>query len=458
MNGFLMALLKMSLTASYVALVVMAVRAVLRTFRVPAIFSYALWFVVLFRLLIPVSFESPVSLLPREPYAIAHEMVSLERLAGSAERAVQEQSVTPTLQQQGAYHEAQASGDHTVQMIMKAGLGIWLLGVAAFAMYSVVTSIRLKNRLAFATKRAGHIYETDRVHTPFVLGFLKPRIYLPAGLGEQDAELIVKHEQVHIRRGDHLIKPLAFIALALHWFNPLVWLSYALMMKDMEMSCDEKVMKEAGGDLRKNYARTLLVLASKQSGLLAPPSFSESHVKSRVRNILHYRRPKVGAGGVTLLLVSAIAFTLLVNPALEKETTMLAGYIVVDGDILHVDEVEVLTTEETARLLKLPLYDPERLEELGIGEANMPNGYYLHDPGSDTMSLELAEDTVYTFTDVHLLFVEEADGDRLYTTTDKEHFLLHLHTAYSGMPAVPFFLEVQEGRVVRITEKFLFTQ
>jgi len=136
-----------------------------------------------------------------------------------------------------------------------------------------------------------NIYETDLIKTPFVLGFLHTKIYIPTGLGEKEMEYVIEHEQTHIKRLEYLIKPVAFLVAFAHWFNPIVWVSYALMARDMELSADESVMKRYDFDIRGSYSNSLLALSAKKSGLLSPLAFGETGVKERVKNVLHYKKP-----------------------------------------------------------------------------------------------------------------------------------------------------------------------
>lgn len=615
MSSFFMTILNMSLTASYVALIVMAIRFVLGKLRVPRVFSYALWAVVLFRLVFPISFESAFSLIPAKTNAIPHDIGLLQSPAVNTGFAIIDNTVNNAIQVTVPPIEVAASVN-SMQVILNIGTLVWLLGIGLLFGYALFSYLGLKRRLAFATRVEGHIFETDQIQTPFVMGFIKPRIYLPTGLGEQYKDYIIKHEQTHLRRYDHLIKPLAFFTLVLHWFNPLIWLSYFLMIKDMEMSCDERVMKETNDDVRSDYSRTLLALASKQSSLLGPLSFGESNVKSRVRNILHYKRPVFWVGAIATVIVLAVSVSAMANPishvegqtdeeqqivnlvegfgsklsmvsllapkaevaksmeetyrdfvsqdlikewienpeiapgrltsspwperidvtdvikrssdlyevtgvmievtsaemaeggvAARRPITLevrqvggqwlidacrvgsyeinqdkdidvippppllvtnddhrvqsVAGYIVLEKNTLYLDEVEVITTESLAQMLGLNLYDPDRIDELELTTGDMPNGYYIHNPSTETVSFELTDDTIYDFTDHQLLFVEHADGNRHYRTTKKDEFIQHLDTSYSNVPragTVPFFIEVQDGKVIRITEKFIFTQ
>lgn len=330
LHSALTAVLNMSLTATYVAAVIILVRFFLK--KAPKVFSYALWSVVLFRLLCPFSLPSDFSLL-------GVVTANLQTQAGVMEYVPESRGMMPrpTLPsgdagfEQGGEHQAAAALPSSSAMTtMTAGeplaVGmeilsvIWLAGMVVLLSYSIFSYLKTKRLLQTATLVKDHIYESDRLSTAFVFGLIRPKIYVPLGVSGADLDYILVHEQTHIRRKDYLLKPLAFFALILHWFNPVMWLSFVLMSRDMEMSCDESVLKRMGGEGKGEYAKSLLTLSVKRSGLftLSPLAFGESHVKSRVRNILNYKKP--GFWGVLLLAIAVggTVFTLIVNPA-DKE-------------------------------------------------------------------------------------------------------------------------------------------
>jgi len=190
---------------------------------------------------------------------------------------------------------------------------IWIAGIVALLAYSVFSYLKIKRRLLTATLVQDNVYVSDQIGTAFVCGFLHPKIFIPVGVGEADLPYILEHERTHIRRKDHLLKPIAFLALILHWFNPLMWLSFALMSRDMEMSCDESVLQRMSQDARRGYSGSLLSLSVKRSGIFAanPLAFGESHVKARIHNVLNYKKPAfwVMVLAVIALVVSIVAFS-----------------------------------------------------------------------------------------------------------------------------------------------------
>lgn len=331
-------LIQMSITGSYCILVILLARLLLR--KVPALYSYALWSIVLFRLICPITFESPFSFIPADTQQIrltqAATEASIPDMRGTFQASSelpmpmsQQQTSDVNVSPQGMKTPAQTPAAFTEPVVgtvasnpwMKTIQYLWLVGTGVMIIHSIAAAIRLKRSLKSAQHLSANLYQSERITTPFVIGLLKPRIYLPAGLQEQEKIYIIKHEQVHIRRLDHLIKPAAFAVLCLHWFNPLVWLAFYLMSEDMEKSCDESVIRQLGSGIKQDYSLSLLGLSSgRRFTYRTPLAFGENGTKGRIRNILQYRKP---AFWVVLLCVAGIASLgagLLGNPRQQADT------------------------------------------------------------------------------------------------------------------------------------------
>lgn len=310
MSSLFLAVLNMSLKASYAAVFVIIIRFFLK--KAPKIFSYALWMVVLFRLMCPFSFKSNISLMPVNagviPENIINEYSVIDAGISVADNAVNN-SVHPALMPLNT-----ASGFNMMEAIIEGVSIVWIMGIIIFTVYGITSYFKLKNILNASTLVEDNIFETDRIEIPFVLGIIKPKIYIPVNLLHNELNYIIKHEQTHIKRFDHIIKLISFFSLALHWFNPLIWLSFFLMSKDMEMSCDESVMRNIDEDIRINYSNSLLSLSVKQSGLLVPLAFGESNVKTRIKNILSYKKPSKLILAASVIIVVCIAVLLSTNP------------------------------------------------------------------------------------------------------------------------------------------------
>ncbi|KHL95524.1 peptidase M56 BlaR1 [Paenibacillus sp. IHB B 3415] len=328
-------ILNMSLTASYVAVAVILARVLLR--RAPTIFSYLLWSAVMIRLVMPVSFTSGFSILGLlqpvgqdgtgamefVPHNIGMQLLPAVDTGISSAGSFMN-SFLPS-----AAPEASAN---PMQFILWAGSIIWLTGAAALLLLSVISYLRILRRVRTATLVVDNIFETDQISTPFVCGFMKPRIYLPVGIGAHELSYIILHEQTHISRRDYLIKPLMYLLVIIHWFNPLMWLSYALMSKDIEMSCDETVVKKLGPQIKASYSGSLLALSVRRSGGFtgSPLAFGDSSVKARIKNILAYRQPHSGmvAGSVLVLALLIIGCTANPKPVQNSPQSLYSGYAV----------------------------------------------------------------------------------------------------------------------------------
>ncbi len=308
MSKLFLSLLNMSLTASYVMVAVILIRQLLK--KLPKSLSYGLWSVVAFRLICPVSFESTFSLLPKGgpaiPQNIVYDQVPLINTGiGNMDSFINDYLPAATPQ----------ASINPIQIYIGIGEMVWIFGLMVILLYSLASVIMLKKRLKDAKWIEDNIYEANNLKTPFVLGIIKPKIYLPLGLNEEERPYILEHEQIHIKRYDHIIKPLAFFILALHWFNPLVWISFRLMSKDMELSCDERVLKEMDEKLKKPYANSLLSLAAGKPILNGGPlAFGEGNVRGRIKNVLNYKKPPFWMIIVSVIIVIGIGIGLLTNP------------------------------------------------------------------------------------------------------------------------------------------------
>lgn len=324
MHNIFLIILNMSFTASFVIIAVMVFRLLLR--KAPKIFSYVLWSVVLFRLVCPVSFPSIISLLPTHTKIIPKDIVYQQTpqvLPGNTEIAAVENTVEDVVKQALPAQVPPSSMSRT-QFILLCGEIIWVVGMVLLFAYSLLSIFRLRKRLYHADKIENNIFRTENIRTPFVFGMLKPKIYMPAHLSEEERGYILKHEQTHIRRKDPIIKLIAFLVLCLHWFNPLVWAAFVLMTKDMEMSCDEAVVQELGNGIKKEYSRSLLALATSYRIIGGTPlAFGEGEVKGRVKNVLHYKKPAFWGILLAMAAVIVIIIALISNPSGHVSVTLL---------------------------------------------------------------------------------------------------------------------------------------
>lgn len=354
MTALFLKVLNMSLTASYVALIVIVVRFLLK--KTPKIYSYALWLAVLFRALSPISFSSSLSLLgslnindeyiPKDigMMTIPQVNTSIEPIDNAINNALP--AATPM------------ASVNPMQVLIGVGTIAWVLGLSILLIYSIYSYCKINKQVQFATLIKDNIYETDQIKTPFVLGLINPKIYLPMNLQENESDYIIIHEKIHIKRLDHIIKPLYFIALSIHWFNPLIWLSYFLMIKDMEMSCDERVMRECDMDIRSSYSSILLDLSIKQNKILLPLGFGESNIKSRIKNIMNYKRPRFWIF-IIGIIVGILASSLISNPRRNSPDTIAKEFLTTYYTIENTNIADMVSDES--------LWDKSGLNENGLG-------------------------------------------------------------------------------------------
>ena len=308
MEKLFLSILNMSLTASYVIVFVMLIRLPLK--KAPKVISYALWGAAAFRLICPFSFESIFSLLPATTSPIPQDIVYQQSPQINSGIAAVDTYVNNSLPSPSA-----AASVNPLQLYTRIGAAIWISGIAAMLVYSIASVLILKRRLKNAQDIQRNVCEADNLKTPFVLGIFRPRIYIPVGLTTEEKSYIIRHEQTHIRRFDHIIKPFAFLVLSIHWFNPLVWIAFILMSTDMELSCDERVIKEMGCEIKKAYSTSLLSLASGKRILNGSPlAFGEGNVRGRIKNVLNYKKPAFWIVIIAAVAVACVGIGLIANP------------------------------------------------------------------------------------------------------------------------------------------------
>lgn len=384
MNDLFLSLLNMSLTASYVAIIIIGVRWVLKKIHAPNILCYALWIIMLFRLVSPISFESDISFIPKK-VEIGSQITHIQQLEKQEKIDTSANKLTKT--SPNPTETPAISNNIKKEMNLKEWFLnvipiIWLFGVICLLLYLMISYIRLRKKISIATIVKDNIFQTDRIQTPFVFGLMKPRIYIPINFSQQEADYVIEHEKVHIRRKDHLVKLIGFLALTLHWFNPLIWLSYMLMVKDMEMSCDESVIKKYNRAICVNYSKSLLSLSERQSGLFTSIPFKRNNVKSRVKNILHYKRPASWVVIIICMVLLLLSINLLTNP---RGTNMSLQYKAMINTIknIEISENKLITLNTTFDEYKQAFegkFITENLEKHFIGEdqgAAFPYGLVL---------------------------------------------------------------------------------
>ncbi|WP_312092298.1 M56 family metallopeptidase [Aminipila sp.] len=318
MEQLFLSVIDMSLMGSYAILFIIFIRFPLK--KAPKGISYSLWSVAAVRLMCPYALECMFSLFPAK--ALSGSEALLFQQEPQSYRAF---DMVHNFGTETAV-VSPSGGLNLLQSYTKAGAYLWLLGVAVMLIYSIASVWILKRQLKSAENIQYNIYVADNLKTPFVLGILNPKIYLPAGLTEEEKSYIILHEQIHIRRLDPAIKSFGFIILSVHWFNPLVWIAFWLMSTDMELSCDEKVINIIGRDLKKAYSYSLLSLASHRHILNGNPlAFGEGNVKHRIKNVLNYTKPEFWVIAIALVAALVIGAGLLLNPVQKEKLEPMAA-------------------------------------------------------------------------------------------------------------------------------------
>jgi len=327
---FMPKLFNMSLTASVAIVLVILLRLLLK--KAPKVISYALWGVVLFRLLCPMSIGSDFSVynLFDAPTQESGTITSVIEYVPSNIVHTEYPSVTlPVPGISDVINEALPQGREQLvadplEAPMSIATYVWMIGVLGMVIYSIVSYIRLRRKLSVVVPLRDNIFIADDIKSPFVVGLFRPKIYLPCNLGDKEQEYIILHEQHHIKRLDHVMKALAFLALAIHWFNPLVWVAFILASEDMEMSCDEAVIRKIGGDVRADYSASLLTLATGRRIIAGTPlAFGEGDTKGRINNLSKWKKPAVWVVIVAVIACIILAVCLLTNPEAKQDLSFL---------------------------------------------------------------------------------------------------------------------------------------
>jgi beta-lactamase regulating signal transducer with metallopeptidase domain len=301
MDKLFLTILNMSLTGSFVIAAIYVARLPLK--KAPKIISYCLWAIAGFRLVFPFSIETVFSLIPFKAQTIPTDIGTqpVPRIDSGilfVNNAVS--SILPAA--------APAASVNPLQIWTTIGAFIWFVVAAAMIIYGMVSFVILKRKTRKAAQIEANIYEAKYINSPFVLGVFNPGIYLPTGLSGKEKSYVILHEQTHIRRRDHIIKFVAYFILCLHWFNPLVWAAFLLMGADMEMSCDERVLKEMGDEMKKDYSLSLLSLATEYRIISGSPlAFGEGGIKERIKNVLNFKKTS------RVIIVAAVAFVAVLS-------------------------------------------------------------------------------------------------------------------------------------------------
>ena len=371
MSGIFLKLLNLSISASWLVLVVLALRLVLK--RAPKWVNVLLWGMVALRLMLPFSIESALSLIPSAE-TVSPEVVQFDP-APTITSGVEfiDNAVNPSLSE--SFAAAPLASVNPLYVWTYLAGWVWLIGLAAMLLYALVSYLRLRRRVSASIPLRENIYVCDEVPSPFILGIVHPRIYLPSALDEAQRGSVLSHERAHLARRDHWWKPLGFALLAVYWFNPLLWLAYTLLCRDIELACDERVLRGMDAGQVKAYSSALLACSVPRRMIAACPlAFGEVGVGARVKNALRYKKPAFWVIAASVIVCIVVAVCFLTNPRTDTDAAGLVGFYreqvtyadVTDESGAQPSSVQ-LTAEETDAVYAL--LDTLQYKRLGTASA-----------------------------------------------------------------------------------------
>ena len=317
MNELFLKIVNMSISASWLVLVVLILRFVLK--KAPKWVNILLWGIVAIRLICPFSFESALSLIPSAE-TFPEKVISGPSFDVQSGITPVDNRINDYLGDR--YFEGVTVPANNGNNIMTILTIVWTIGILLLVAYTVISYWRLRRKVDTAVRYKDNIFQSENVKSPFVLGIIKPRIYLPFNMNGQDLEHVVAHEQAHIHRKDHWWKPFGFLLLTIHWFNPLVWLAYVLLCRDIELACDERVIKELGNEQRADYTQALVACSVNCRMIAACPlAFGEVGVKDRVKSVMNYKKPAFWGVVLAVIVCVFVAVCFLTNPVTKNNGT-----------------------------------------------------------------------------------------------------------------------------------------
>ena len=345
MNELFLKIINMSISASWLVLAVLILRFVLK--KAPKWINVLLWGIVAIRLICPFSFESTLSLIPSAETIPLNIGMDTTPTINSGISAINN-AVNPIISQSNT--PMAGASVNLLQITIGIYEYIWIFGMIALALYTAISYWRLHRKVDTAVRYKDNIFQSENVSFPFVLGIIKPRIYLPFKMNGQYLEHVVAHEQAHICRKDHWWKPLGFLLLMIHWFNPLMWLAYVLLCRDIELACDEKVIKELGNEQRGDYTQALVACSINRRMIAACPlAFGEVSVKERVKSVMNYKKPAFWVIIISVIVCVGVAVCFLTNPKQDSYTLRIVVPAGSQEKFVYTDE-EVSTIRNSIKI------------------------------------------------------------------------------------------------------------
>lgn len=326
MADIFLKIVNMSISASWIVLAVLLLRLLLK--KAPKWITVLLWGIVAVRLICPFTIESVMSLIPSAETISPQVLIEAPEINTGI--PVLNNTLNPIIKD-STVTVAPEKSINTLKLFVLIFSKVWIAGVALMLVYTIISYLRVRRKIGTAVLLQDHIFQSEAVVSPFVLGILRPKIYLPFHISEQDMEHVIAHEQAHIHRKDHWWKPFGFLLLTLHWFNPFLWLGYVLLCRDIELACDEKVVKEMNTEQRADYSQALLTCSVNRRVIVACPlAFGEVGVKDRVKSVLNYKKPAFWIIIVAMIVSVMAAVCFLTNP---KTTLGAELSVFLDGQI-----------------------------------------------------------------------------------------------------------------------------
>ena len=345
MNELFLKIINMSISASWLVLAVLLLRFVLK--KAPKWVNVLLWGIVAVRLAFPFSIESALSLIPSAETIPPNIGMNTTPTINSGINAINN-AVNPIISQSNT--PMAGASVNPLQITIGIFEYIWIFGMIALALYTAISYWRLHRKVDTAVRYKDNIFQSENVKSPFVLGIIKPRIYLPFNMNGQDLEHVVAHEQAHIHRKDHWWKPLGFLLLTIHWFNPLMWLAYVLLCRDIELACDEKVIKELGNEQRADYMQALVACSVNRRMIAACPlAFGEVGVKERVKSVMNYKKPAFWVIIIAVIICLDVAVCFLTNPKQDRYTLRIVVPAGSQEEFVYTEE-EVSTVRNSIKI------------------------------------------------------------------------------------------------------------
>ena len=361
MSEIFLNIINMSISASWLVLTVLILRLVLK--KAPKWVDVLLWGFVAFRLICPFSFESMLSLIPSAQTVSPQIMTDPAPQISSGIHALNN-VVNPVLSQ--SFTPAVGDSVNPLQLWIPVAAGVWMAGILTMLGYTAVSYFLLRRKVETAVRLRSGIFQSEDVDSPFVLGIIKPKIYLPFQMESENLEYVIAHEEAHIRRKDHWWKPFGFLLLSIHWFNPLMWVGYLFLSRDIELACDEKVIKAMSNENRADYSQALVACSVNRRSIAACPlAFGEVGVKARVKSVMNYKKPGFWIMVAVVIICTTVAVCFLTNP------------------IADLDDADDLPAEYQFQAKVLEVHDQGLLVEPELGSAERSSADRIEIPLKD---------------------------------------------------------------------------